>query len=481
MMNNFMRGGTLPNPERKNHGKRIATIARMLGTPLIPWQQYVANVATEIDPDTGSFYYNRIVLSTPRQCGKSALTDCADTYNASLGDYRRIIYTAQTGKDAEDHFKDYTELLKKSKLKQKVGKFRFSNGGMSVQFKNRSTISPMAMTKIAGHGKQLDKITLDEAFSLSDEAGKNIIDALVPTMNTRFKRTGVMPQIWITSTEGTSDSTFFNEQLDKLRAGDVSERTCWFDFGIPDDADPEDLDTILRFHPAAGYLWDKSQLADFREQFGDNVRGWARDYGNRRDEGIAERMIPVQLWESTTVEPINPAELLTNNLVFAIAVDVDATHTSISAGMRMGDTIQTQLVTVLDGTGTAPNEILRLADKYNAPIVIDAKGTSAALSDRLHAMTDDFGSPRFQFCPMTQSDYLTIGQAFVSGLENNVITHARSIALDDSAANSGRTWSGDMWRITRRGSSGLTSPLESTMLAAWGVQHMPVEQIPVIV
>lgn len=87
---------------------------------------------------------------------------------------------------------------------------------------------------------------------------------MAPTMNTRLHFTGVQPQIWITSTEGTADSTFLNGLLDSFRAGNVPTRTCWFDFGIPDDADPEDFQTILKWHPAAGLLWDIRQLRDFR-------------------------------------------------------------------------------------------------------------------------------------------------------------------------------------------------------------------------
>lgn len=244
-----IRGGTKRNPDRRTDGGRLAAVARMMGTPLIPWQRYVADVACEIDPDTGSFYYDTVVVSTPRQCGKSALVDGSDTYNASLGRRRRIAYAAQTGKDAEDHFKEYAEAMKASRLVQKVDKFRFSNGNMSVTFGNGSTISPMAMTKIAGHGKQFDKVTIDEAFSLTKDAGDTIMDAIVPTMNTRLKRTGITAQRWITSTEGTAESTYFNTLLDGLRAGDVPERTCWFDFGIPADADPEDLETIMLYHP----------------------------------------------------------------------------------------------------------------------------------------------------------------------------------------------------------------------------------------
>lgn len=478
----LIRGGTRRDETRRTLGPRLAGIAAMMGTPLIPWQRYVADVACEIDEDTGTFHYDTVVISTPRQCGKSALVDSSDTFNASLGRRRRIAYAAQTGKDAEDHFKEYAELMQGTRLMQKVRKFRFSNGGMSVSFTNGSTISPMAMTKIAGHGKQMDKVTIDEAFSLTKEAGDTIMDAIIPTMNTRLMRTGVAAQRWITSTEGNADSTYFNPLLDGLRAGDVPERTCWFDFGIPEDADPEDLDVVMRYHPAAGYLWYKPQLRDFREGFGDNVAGWARAFGNRRDTGVSDRVIAADLWETTAVAPVRPAELDGRPIVFAAAVDVDATNTSVSVGIVNQDgTVTTQLLKVLAGTGNATDEITRLCTDYAAPLVMDTRGPNADLRDRLASLTDSYGDQLVRFVELSAADYLAVGQAYVSGLQNHTVTHALDTELDMSVAKSARTWSGDAWRITRRGSTGLTSPLESCMLAAWGATHQPEETTPFIV
>lgn len=466
-----MRGGTEPDPSRRNDGARAAAVARMLGTPLLPWQAYVMDVATEIDPDTGSYYYNRVVISTPRQCGKSALVDVDDTYSASLGPARRIVYAAQTGKDSEDHFKEFRDRIMRSRLKQVVDRFRLSNGNMSARFVNGSTISPMAMTKVAGHGKQLDKMTIDEAFSLTKEQGDTILDAVVPTMNTRLKRTGVNAQLWITSTEGTADSTFFNDVLDELRAGEGDPRTCWFDFGVPFDSDPEDLSNIMRWHPAAGLLWYEPQLNDFSLQFGDNRRGFARAFGNLRDTGLSERIIGEDLWNTTYCAPVGP-DMIDGTVCFGVAVDVDATHTSISAAIKSDTGVSTQLISVLDGTGDAPAEIRRLAQRYNAAVCMDPKGPGASLRDAI--------SDAVRMCDLPQSDYLTVGQAYVSGLENGLIHHAADDTLDQSVATSARTWSGDAWRITRRGSTGMTSPLESCFLAAWGVEHTPVEYTPFI-
>ena len=161
-------------------------------------------------------------------------------------------------------------------------------------------------------------------------------------------------------------------------------------------------------------------------------------------------------------------------MVIAAAVDVDATNTSISAAILDHDgTVTVQLLEVLDGTGMAPAEITRICDTYHAPLVMDCKGPNADLHDRLASMTDEAGDPLIDFIAMQSSDYLAVGQAFVSGLQNKLIRHAADAELDASAANCARTWSGDAWRVTRRGSTGLTSPIESCMLASWGAHHLP--------
>lgn len=474
-----VRGGTQRNSERRTDGPIVAEFAKLLGTPLLPWQQLVADVAGEIDPVTGTYYYDTVILSTPRQCGKSTLVDAVDTRNSQWGPDRYIYYLAQTGKDTGDHFKKYLKTIQASPLADITARPYMGAGDLRQPFVNGSVIMPKSVTKVAGHGVQGDKITLDEAFSLSEETGNTILDGFMPTMATRLKATGVQPQLWITSTEGTADSTFFNRKLDECRAGEQSRRTCWFDFGLPSGEDPEDLGVIMRYHPAAGLLWDKSQLRDFREQFKGNPAGWARAFGNRRDDGITDRAIDETTWNATATMPVTPAELGDRPVVFGIAVDVDATHTSISAGIVNDDgTITTQLLRILDGTGYAPAEITRLCETYHAPAVIDERGTAADLSDRLHNLTDRNGDPVIEFVDMDAADFLTTGQSYVSGLNNGTIKHAADPDLDASAANSARKWAGDAWRLSRRGSTGLTSPLESCMLAAWGAVHRPEDSGP---
>ena len=39
----------------------------------MPWQQLAADIALEIDPETGDLWYEEVVITVPRQSGKTTL------------------------------------------------------------------------------------------------------------------------------------------------------------------------------------------------------------------------------------------------------------------------------------------------------------------------------------------------------------------------------------------------------------------------
>ena len=141
-----MRGGTARNLERRTDGAIVARFAELLGTPLLPWQRLVADVAGEIDPDTGTYFYDTVILSTPRQCGKSTLVDAWDTRNTQWGPNRYVYYLAQTGKDAGDHFKKFLKTLQASPLAPITGRPYWKKqkfpGGKTSRFRRQSAPLP---------------------------------------------------------------------------------------------------------------------------------------------------------------------------------------------------------------------------------------------------------------------------------------------------------------------------------------------------
>ena len=51
------------DPSRATLGGAVASVATQLGTPLMPWQRLVADVAMELDPVTGRLAYSEVDLT----------------------------------------------------------------------------------------------------------------------------------------------------------------------------------------------------------------------------------------------------------------------------------------------------------------------------------------------------------------------------------------------------------------------------------
>ncbi|PLS24347.1 hypothetical protein BLI708_06645 [Bifidobacterium imperatoris] len=465
------RHATPRNPDRETDGALVARFSTLLGKPLIPWQRQVIDVISEIDPATGTYWYDELVLTVQRQAGKTTITKSYDVRNALWGPDRKTWYLAQTGKDANDQFRDFVKSWRKSRLRRLSKEPRMSNGSMSLEFRNGSELRPGGATEAAGHGVQGDLINVDEVWSLSKQQAKNLKDGFIPTTTTRLKLTGVRPQIWWTSTEGNGNSEYFNDRLDRLRAGDIPKRTAFFDFGIPFDADPEDLETIWAYHPGAGHLFDFNQLAEFRQQFDDDAEGWARAFGNIRDDGVTERAIDSILWADTTGQPVKPSRGL--KLCFGVGVTMGAGKTIVAACIARGDRPPiVQIVKELDGTGQAPQFLRELQAVYRAPICIDRRGPSAALADVLASTIDPATyEPAYRLTDLRAADAITAPQSLVSALEQHAVEHAPDRLLDEQVCTAAKRKSGDAWLWNRN--AGDVHAMEAMTMAYWGYMHLP--------
>lgn len=463
------RFATPRNPDRPTDGDVVARFSAMLGKPLIPWQRQVLDVISEIDPATGTYWYDELVLTVQRQAGKTTITKSFETRNALWGPGRVSWYLAQTGKDANDQFRDLVKTFQRSRLTRLAKRPRMSNGSMALEFRNGSMIRPGGVTEAAGHGVQGDLINVDEVWAMSDQQAKNLMDAFIPTTTTRLKLTGVRPQIWWTSTEGNAGSGYFNRRLDRLRAGDIPARTAFFDFGIPYGSDPEDLDNIWTHHPGAGHLFDFDQLADFRAKFDDDAAGWARAFGNVRDSGVDMRAIDANLWDATSADPVTPSPGL--RCCFGVAVAMGAVRTTITACLDTPAGPLVQVVDTLDGTGSAAARLRRLQERYRAPIAIDRRGPSAALADVLATSLDDTMSPVYRLADMRAADAVTAPQSFKSALEQHALMHAADPLLDQQAATATARTTGDAWLWDRK--AGDVDAIEAATMAFWGWRHLP--------
>src|SRR5660398_328406 len=78
------RWATSRRSSRDTLGPRIGELAKRLGTPVMPWQQMVADVGFEIASETGLPAYREVIVTMPRQNGKTSLLLAAEVERAWL-------------------------------------------------------------------------------------------------------------------------------------------------------------------------------------------------------------------------------------------------------------------------------------------------------------------------------------------------------------------------------------------------------------
>lgn len=313
----------------------MAEVARRLGKPFMPWQQYVADVALEVD-GTGRLVYNEVGLTVPRQSGKSTLILAKAVHRASasqfFGGRQRLVYTAQTRNKAREKWEeDYAADLKASKTWGPKIKTHFGNGNEHIRFANGSRFGIEANTEKAGHGGTLDEAYIDEAFAQTDN---RLEQAFRPAMITRPNT-----QLWWVSTAGWLDGSPY--LLDKVTRGrdqadmGIRDGLAYFEWSAPDDSAPDDRDVWRECMPALGYTVTEESIAAELRAMQDDIAGFRRAYLNqwvKKHENVSG-VIDNARWVALT----DSASQIHGPIVFSLDVTPDRANASIGAAGRRAD------------------------------------------------------------------------------------------------------------------------------------------------
>jgi phage terminase large subunit-like protein len=254
------------------------------------WQQYVADVAGEYSPITGLPAYQVIVVSVPRQSGKTTIELVVIVDRGTVWDMpQRMGYSAQTGQDARQKvINDFWPLISRSPIKVATRRLLRGAAETAIIFRNSSRLEVLASAEDAGHGRTLDVGFIDEAFADEDDRREQ---AMVPAMATR-----PWGQLYVFSTQGTGRSAYFNRKVAEGRAAAEAGLTsgiAYFEWSAPDDADPDDPATWQACMPALGRTISLEAVQLARQTMTDGE--FRRAYLNQRSDHEA-RWIPPEAW-----------------------------------------------------------------------------------------------------------------------------------------------------------------------------------------
>lgn len=456
--------------ERPTWGPYWGRVAAALGKSYMPWQQYVADIAGEVNPETGELCYSRIVLTVPRQSGKTTLmlpivVGRAEA-GAAFGGRQRMVYAAQTREDARRKWNDdYVEDLHGADRMQGRYKVRLGTGSENVTFHHsRSMFGPIATKDTSGHGQVLDLGCLDETFAQDDGA---VEGAWSPATVTR-----PMAQLWFPSTRGTEAAVYHNQMITDSRLAaevDPGYGTAYVEWSADPDwakAEPGDHALWATCMPAMGRT-QSSEALD--RQFQNlSLAEWTRAFLNLVVPKLDPPVLDPARWAATRRPDVKRA----TRPVLAVDVSYDRKTACIAMGSLADDgSVLVRVADYREGTGWLIARLKQLRDELDpARIVFDGAGP-------VRSMLAEARMEWLDHHVLTASDMTAACGMFYDvvhqqGEGGRRLTTYGERPLETAVEGAGRRDLGDAWAWTRKRSMLQAGtdicPLVAVTCAYWG-------------
>lgn len=333
----------MPLPARgmKNELGEISAVAQMMGWDLQPWQRRVLRVATQYEetPQGRAYLYREVMITVPRQSGKTTLVSPLGIFRALLRPRSEIYFSAQTGQYAGDYMKKLGSSFETVWHPALRVAFRFlrSNGSEGFKCTNGSVFQRYTRGPEAMHSKTPALVINDEIWNLTGAEGSDLVGAIRPAQATL----GKTAQMWNLSTMGTAKSEYMNGLVEIGREGSRPD-LCYIEYALAPGADPTDPDLWHTFHPALGNTQSvETLLTDFNALWPKTPGEWERGYCNRLT--VTEDVSLIPKWDelgtvtNTISNPAFSAEISSRTYAACIvAAWIDADNRPCVSVVRQG-------------------------------------------------------------------------------------------------------------------------------------------------
>lgn len=489
-----MRGERWVTPitgSRPHYTDAIAGVTRGLySVDPMPWQRHVARLQTEMNPD-GSWAYRTIIVSVPRQAGKTTLRGPIHIHRCLTRRFARTWLTAQTRQDARDIVVE--EVGRRFQLSPlaSLGKLRESQGSEGVYFTTTTGSSMRVFAPQEGglDGKANELVDVDEGWKIDPATGAALDNSILPTMLTTGGQFGMV------STAGNASSTWLKGYVDQGRAAvdaGVTEGVAIVDCGIPPaladyvrellshgsfgDQFDQAIRILAEHHPAYGYTLRLDALAaGVRAMLANpklgGVDGVVRAYGNHWNKN-AETLIPLAVFDRAPDAP----DRIPEHAALAVAVGVDDEDDSAAPV----DTVvlavwrdhtgrpHTRVIDHVPGVagGPAAYATASRGRRWGARACAGAGPVLEVVdtAERLHGVR--------KVTRLTARDYATSCAQTLTLLLEQLISHDHHPALRSAVENAARRRVDDGgWAWSRKDSAGSIAALEALSVGLYAFDH----------
>jgi phage terminase large subunit-like protein len=416
----------------------------------MPWQRHVADVALEVNPDTGRLAYRRVILTVPRQSGKTTLMLALFLHRMlGMGSPQVAAYGAQNGLDARMRLQREwhgvgdkpSGILQRSEVLRKTYTPSWATGAEALLFHNGSRLQVVAGTEKSGHGQTLDLAMVDEAFAQRDG---RLEQALSPAMVTRPE-----PQLWFISTAGSPSDMWFRDKVERGRESvDGSAGLAFFEWSAPPDADIHDRAAWRACMPALGHTITEEVVAAEAEGMAPDE--FRRAYLNQWVDRGADGAFDLATWASLADAQAERGR----SPVFAVASAPDGSWSAIAVSwLRPDGAAQVMIADYREGTAWVAERIAELR-QWSGQVLVDTAARS---------LVADAQRPSDQEQRLAQN-------ALATAVEGGTVRHGNQAELNFAVRNAGWVPAGDSRRLDRKGNTDI-SPLIAAALAVHGATN----------
>lgn len=447
------RFSTPRTPERATLGGQVAAVAEKLRHPLLDWQRHVVDVALELDAETGRLAYSEVVVSVPRQQGKTTLLLAVRVHRAVsrfFGMRQYLSHTAQTRTAARVKLVDEHDPLLRRSAFAGAYRLRLSKGEEAILWRNGSIDALTATEESSGHGPVLDVGVLDEAWTQTDA---RLEQAYRPAMLTRGQ-----PQLWIVSTAGTVDrSVYLKAKVDAGRERAIeaaTQGTAYFEWSAHPDAERGSPATWAAAMPA----WDvtiapATVAGDYASMDSDE---FARSHLNVWPEAPRGGVFEQGMWEAAAAG----VESLASPCL-AFDVNPERSASAIVAAFEANERPMVEVVEHRGGTGWVVPRLVELVGRHEPRLIVcdGASPAGSLLTDALAADLD------VRVVNATESAQAC--GVFYDAVVSGELRHTNHESLNAAVAGADTRKVRDTWLWSRSSSLVDISPLVGASLALW--------------
>ena len=462
-----LRGATKPrvhSPFLKGEtkGKEIAELAKKIGVPLLPWQEFVLNDMMTVDKK-GDFIRKSNLILVARQSGKTHLARMRVIWGLFYGNERNHLIMSSNRGMALTSFRDIAYTIESNDfLKSQVKAIRYANGTESIELLNGARLDVVAATRDGSRGRTADFLWIDELREINEEGFR----AATPVTRARPNS-----QTLYTSNAGDAFSTVLNDMRERAMSY-PPKSFGFYEYSAPQYCKIDDRNAWAMANPALGYTVSEEAIEEAIA---------TSPIENTRTETLCQWIDSLSSpWPHGVLEDTSDATLemaVGAYTVFGFDVSPTRRNGSLVAGQLLPDgrigigILETYSSQVAIDELRMAASIKSWCDIYKPRLVCFDKYATQTIADRLTnsgVVCEDVSGQQF---------YKACGD-LLEGLVNARVIHNGQAELIQQMNNCAAKVNDSAWRIIKRKSAGdISAPIGLAMVVSKLMIPQPKPQI----